>query len=77
MLAGALFTHKRDCLQDMTVEATLIGDSHFEVLGKHRMYTFKRNGGMGRFGKDCRLRSVTEEMLGFLQITDVAKDVFE
>lgn len=32
---------------------------------------------MGRFGKDCRLRSVTEEMLSFLQITDVAKDVFE
>lgn len=32
---------------------------------------------MDRFGKDCRLRSVTEEMLGFLQNIDVAKEVFE
>lgn len=30
---------------------------------------------MDRFGKDCRLRSVTEEMLGFLQTIDVAKEV--
>lgn len=34
-------------------------------------------GGMGRFGKDCILRNVTEEMLAFLQIADVAKEVFE
>lgn len=34
--------HKRDCFQDMTVEATLNGDIHFEALGKHKMYMFKR-----------------------------------
>lgn len=66
---------------------SLTGNIHVEALQKHGMYMFKGlrpakveissgNGG-GRFGKDCILRNVTEEMLAFLQITDVAKEVFE
>lgn len=41
MLAGALYTYKKDCLQGMAIETTLIGDIHFEALGKHMMYVFK------------------------------------
>lgn len=78
MLAGALYTYKKDCLQGMAIETTLIGDIHFEALGKHdvRVQRDKTDqldekslmgmvgGGVDRFGKDYRLRSVTEEMLG-------------
>lgn len=84
MLAGALYTYKKDCLQSMAIETTLIGDTHFEALGKHDVRVQRdktdqldekslmgmvRVGGgvcvwMDRFGKDYRLRSVTEEMLG-------------
>ena len=41
MLAGALYTYKRDCLQGMAIESTLIGDIHFEAPGRHMIYMLK------------------------------------